>query len=214
MSDSTRDNIRQFIDRHGLHVKPWAQAAGISPGTLRSFLKGDTASLKHDTLTKLAQAANASVWEVIGEEAQPGMHDLIGVKPLEVRGNPAGQITINQNPKEKPVYFQRHWLEQNAVDGGKEIRFMWFRGDSMLPTIRDGDYGLIQIGLSKDELVSGQIYVLWDGRALAVKRLETIISDQPRLRVISDNKTLYPPYEIDATSAHIVGRVLWRGGSL
>jgi phage repressor protein C with HTH and peptisase S24 domain len=63
-------------------------------------------------------------------------------------------------------------------------------------------------------LQSGAFYALWDGHGLLVKRLESMVGDRPRLRVISDNRQIYSPYEVDAEEVRIIGRLIWRGGRI
>lgn len=218
MTESTRDNLERFITQRGLKIKPWAKEAGLSDATVRSFLKGRTTSLSYSTLERLAQAAGATVDEMIGakkQESNPIPPDqLVGVKHLEVHASAGDGFEVTTEPEGEPYYFMKSWLE--AMFGGHDgkLRVIHFRGDSMLPTIHDGDTGIVLTGLTTDDFMPGSIYVLWDGRGLVVKRLEAIISSRPRLRVISDNTALYTPYEIDADDARIVGKVLWRGGRL
>jgi len=88
----------------------------------------------------------------------------------------------------------------------------------MIPTIHEGDVGLVLLpGFAEEpsaKFHSGAIYVLWDGQGLVVKRLETIVGEPGKLRVISDNRAIYEPYSVNADDVHILGRMIWRGGML
>ena len=56
---------------------------------------------------------------------------------------------------------------------------------------------------------TGEMFVLWDGTGLVVKRVEHVRdADPPRLRLKSTNPG-YDDYTCDPEEAHIVGKVLW-----
>lgn len=84
---------------------------------------------------------------------------------------------------------------------------MKVEGDSMEPTLFDGDTVLVDLDL-KAPNPSG-IFVLDDGIGLVAKRLQHVPnSDPPAVRVISDNKH-YPKYERTADEIVIIGRIRW-----
>jgi len=105
--------------------------------------------------------------------------------------------------------FRRTWLQSK----GKLENFVLFavRGDSMDPTITDGD--LVLIDRSKKQVVAGTIYTLRTKNAIMVKRLQP--TGATRVKVMSDNK-LYDSYEIDLDTGdiEIIGQVIWIGREL
>ena len=55
----------------------------------------------------------------------------------------------------------------------------------------------------------GELFVLWDGAGVVVKRVETVRESDPvRLRLLSANPD-YAPYACLAEEARIIGKVLW-----
>ena len=80
-------------------------------------------------------------------------------------------------------------------------------GDSMDPTLRDGDE--ILVDRTPRPLRAG-IHVARVDDVLVVKRIERA---GERLRLISDNRA-YPEIERPADQVEIVGRVVWKGGRL
>lgn len=56
------------MEGRGLKPHPWAQAAGLRSSTLYNFLAGKSATLSSESLERLAQAAGASVDEILGRE--------------------------------------------------------------------------------------------------------------------------------------------------
>jgi SOS-response transcriptional repressor LexA len=104
--------------------------------------------------------------------------------------------------------FRRSWLAQKG--SVTDMRLMAVAGDSMEPTLRDGD--MVLIDQSQSEVIFGKIYVVGiDDDGIVVKRLE---KKPGKLVLVSDNRDLYDPMEIElheGASVRIVGRVIWMG---
>lgn len=82
-------------------------------------------------------------------------------------------------------------------------------GDSMLPTLADGDDILVDTNDAADRLRDG-VYVLRNEEALMVKRL--VLRPDGGLAVLSDNPAHQSWPDADHARLRIVGRVLWAGG--
>ncbi|MEO5866800.1 MAG: S24 family peptidase [Sphingomonas sp.] len=85
--------------------------------------------------------------------------------------------------------------------------FLPARGDSMEPTICDGDLMLIDERASRK---SGLFVVRLDG-ALIVKRL--VWAGKSAVTVVSDNPA-YPPFSVPVSAIDVVGRVVWLSRAL
>jgi phage repressor protein C with HTH and peptisase S24 domain len=216
-ADSRRQALKRFMAAKGLKAKPWAAGAGLADGVVRNFLAGRASSLSGSTLEKLAKAADATVAELIGEkprEPRPGK-DVVAIKSLEVRAGMGGGCEVAEEPEGPPFYFRRDWIEKLVGSEPSQLRVLTrLEGDSMSPTINSGDVALVLLPGVDTRFHSGSVYVLWDGQGLVVKRLESMVGETPRLRVISDNAAIYRPYEVDADGVRIIGRVIWRGGRI
>ena len=104
------------------------------------------------------------------------------------------------------MQFAPRWLRRNDLDPAM-LSVIEVEGDSMDPTLRDGDE--ILVDRTPRPLRAG-IHVLRLDDALLVKRLEPA---GERLRLISDNHA-YPPLEREAGEVEVIGRVVWKGGRL
>jgi phage repressor protein C with HTH and peptisase S24 domain len=115
---------------------------------------------------------------------------------------------VEQGAKERYA-FRRAWL--NSKGNVEDLVLIEVKGDSMDPTITDGDAVLIDC--SKKQVVVGNMYALRTKNAVMVKRLQPI--GAARIKVMSDNK-LYDSYEIDLESGdiEILGQVIWIGKEL
>lgn len=88
----------------------------------------------------------------------------------------------------------------------------WANGNSMLPTINDGDQMLVD--LSRKDIQGDRIYLVQNGESVWVKRVKM---EWDGISLISDNKEEYPPISIkgsDAQDLQIIGQVVHIGHSL
>jgi len=108
---------------------------------------------------------------------------------------------------DRAYHFRRSWIRHSLKANPSQLRIMHVQGDSMAPTLLDGDAVLVD--MTRRAPNPPGIFVLDDGLGLVAKRLEHIpSSDPPAVRVISDNG-FYSPYERSAGEIHIVGRIRW-----
>jgi SOS-response transcriptional repressor LexA len=104
--------------------------------------------------------------------------------------------------------FPAQWLRQQGLDPAW-LSAIQVSGDSMEPTLRDGDE--IFVDRAPRPLSDGIHVVSVDG-ALLVKRLDT--GRPGTIGLISDNETFYPRLERPAGEVRVIGRVVWKGGRL
>lgn len=213
-SEQRRTAIRRFMAAHGLKAKPWAIKAGLSPKTLSNFLNRKAESLTHTSLDKLARAADATIAELIGERpSQPRSgRDVVTVQGLRVAASMGGGIDIAEEPTGEPFYFRRNFIERLSRGKPIRLRVIELTGDSMQPTLHEGDVALVDLNSSDVGQTPG-IYCIWSATGLQVKRVTALPGARPKLRIQSDNRALYEQAdEVDAEDVRIIGRVVWRGG--
>lgn len=109
------------------------------------------------------------------------------------------------------VAFRSEWLRKLGINP-RYARAMFARGDSMWPTINDGD--LLLVDESITQVVDDGIYIIVSQGAVRVKRLQ--IKRDGSLLVKSDNSAyepeLVPANEID--DIRVAARVRWYGRSI
>lgn len=211
--------------RKGLKPTPWARSARVSEGTLRAFLTGKSRSMQTDTLERLAKAADANVSEIIGargNDAPIASRDVVRVRSYRIVASAGGGRVAERthrgatHPEEErgpDFFFPKAFVEHVLRATGGELAVVWVKGDSMAPTLNDGDVVLVRT-TDTDISVPG-VFAIADHDFVSVKRLQITSVDPPRVKVISDNR-LYEPYEtaIDGGALHVIGRVMWRGGAI
>jgi len=146
------------------------------------------------------------------DELPPG--EFVMVPRLDVHlsagpGNGTTQVEIQFN-EQQPQAFRADWVRQQHFKP-KKLAAMTASGDSMEPTIHDGDSLLIDT--SQTEVVDGRVYALWYDGGERVKRLFRlpgaglrIESDNPRHRAIE----LGPEY---LGHVRVIGRAVHRSGT-
>lgn len=104
--------------------------------------------------------------------------------------------------------FSRRWLRGQGLDPAR-LSAIAVAGDSMEPTLRDGDE--ILVDSAPRPLRDGIHVVRVGGDALLVKRIDTSRGGTIALR--SDNAA-YPDIELAPDEIDIIGRVVWKSGRL
>lgn len=125
----------------------------------------------------------------------------------------AGNGSFNLEVYEPSDYIglSRRWLRQRGFRIN-HLTFFQAEGDSMYPTISDGDALLIDLSEKKPK--DGNIYIIRHGNQTLVKRVQGIRNG---IRLISDNKTFYDPVDLtfdESLDLEIIGRVVHIGHSL
>jgi len=118
----------------------------------------------------------------------------------------AGAFAAGETP-EGQLRFSAGWLSRNGF-APANLSVIAVEGDSMEPTLRDGDEILVDRGAAP---LRAGIHVIRLEDMLLVKRLE--LAGPETIRVISDNPA-YGRAEHPAGAVEIVGRVVWKGGRL
>ena len=116
---------------------------------------------------------------------------------LDVAAGLADEATARE------LAFRRDWLRSRDLELG-QLSVVQMRGDSMHPTISDGDWTLVDRGSGDHQ--RGNLVAAWTREGLAIKRLERVGA---RWHLASDNMN-YSPVTLDST-ARIIGRAVWRG---
>ena len=148
---------------------------------------------------------------VLGGVASPaGRAGLRTIPKLDV-GASAGPGAMNEGEAlSGKIGFDEKWLRKLGVDP-KQLSLIRVEGDSMLPTLADGDDIMVDRAAANKPLRDG-IHVIRIDDVLMVKRLAR--GPAGRLSVLSDNPA-YPDWvDVDGAGVTVVGRVVWTGRRL
>jgi hypothetical protein len=121
-----------------------------------------------------------------------------------------GALTGIGAGEEQPIgafRFSTQWIRQQGLDPA-QLTAILVTGDSMEPTLRDGDE--ILVDRSARGLRDG-VYVVRVGDGLLVKRLD--LGQPGHIVLISDNQ-VYRPFQLAHDDLEVIGRVVWKSGRL
>lgn len=182
-----------------------AKAAGVSENWL-VFGKGSMVAGKDLPLEGLGVTSWESEDDLGSEEV------LIPVFKVQLEaGN--GSLIPEFVETGEPRAFSRSWLTKKGLHE-TTLRLLSVRGDSMLPTLADGD--LVLIDTSQTDIIEGRIYALAIGREAKIKRLK--VNYDGAIVVMSDNPMpeyadeVVPPHDLE--HVHIIGLAVHRSGDL
>jgi phage repressor protein C with HTH and peptisase S24 domain len=103
-----------------------------------------------------------------------------------------GHVVEHEPEAGRPYHFQRSWIKNGLGSDPANLRIMHVEGDSMMPTLHDGDIVLVDLG--RRSPTPPGIFVLHDGMGLVAKRLEHVAKQRSyevrageHHRIISDN---------------------------
>lgn len=234
-ASATRGADREaFVGRLRRIVSHWrsadrlARAMGVSPSAFRKWLKGE-AEPSRERLVALADAAGVGVaWLAKGEGPVPHFREAHGsaladgdldpsqflLLPKQPEAAAAGSVTPAPPEAQASAFvaFGHDWIRRSFGIEPDDLMLETAVGESMSPTIADGDMLLIN-GTDRRFREFG-IYVLEFAGQRLVKRVQRKLDGS--LVLISDN-SVYEPERISkerAPEVKALGRVVWSGGKV
>ena len=216
-TDRAREALREALWKKGLSLAEASLALGRNKAYLQQYLaRGMPRVLSFqdsETLGALLDCNPAA----LRHDALPRPKPWTGPKRRRTAGASVREVEVEAAAgagawNEDFVHEKARWrLPESMVrhegDADPEaLRILRVRGNSMEPELRDGDR--IFVDTARTVPAAGELFVLWDGAGLVVKRVEALTAEGA-LRLVSAHPD-YPPYERPAADVHIVGKVLWK----
>ncbi len=216
------ERLREAIKLVG-SAREAARLSGLPYGTLQGYIRGgelklsNAASLARATGVRLEWLANGS-GPMQGEEAgevttmsaavPPPGHVLLPL--LEARAAAGNHGGLRSDHLVDFIAFSESFLKQTLRRAPQNLALLTASGDSMDPTIRDGD--LLLVDTSARRIEGSFIYVLAIGGGLLVKRIDLRRDGSVILK--SDNPK-YAAEEVPAVETptlEVLGQVVWQAG--
>lgn len=206
-----------------------SRASGVPRSSLDRYLAGKSEAPAL-TLARLAHACGISIDSLLGLSHEPAGTDhaplipvdlqystvpegFVAVPYLEVRASAGGGRASlpAETVAASHFLFGEAWLRSLDVTASN-AELLLAEGDSMYPTIQDGDMMLVDRGQS--EVRNGKIYVLVIRGVVVVKRVSLLAFGD--LMLISDNER-YPSETVkrdEVSELSFQGRVAWYGRAI
>lgn len=213
------DRLRQAMAEAGLDQAALASKIGVTQGAIGHILQGRTAKSRY--LPEIATALSVPVrWlsgesdsrdlEAVATTSQEEVIDDLGlvmVEEVDLAYGMGGGSFSDQPPESKPIAFPRAWLRALTKSLPETLFFARGRGDSMLPTVLDGDIVLIDRG-QRTIFEQDAIWAVSYGELGMIKRVRRLPGGTFELN--SDNPAVRPIAAND-DEMHVIGRVIWIG---
>ena len=210
MANDPRFVLERLCAEHREDFAGLSRMLGRNPAYIQQFVRrGVPKRLKEEERRKLARYFAVSEVLLGGPSEPPAPNGLVSIQRHPVKAS-AGPGAIVGAEFGKPYFgFDERRLKSLTGSPASSLSIVRVEGDSMSPTLNDGDDILVDLGDAGERLRDG-IYVLRVDDALLVKRL-ALNPKGRRLTVRSDNPT-YPDWpDCGLDEIQCIGRVIWSG---
>ncbi len=185
-------NIRQ---KRKITAEELGKAIGVSKATI-SLIEAGKVKLDNIKSQKIAKILNCKISDLFGEtEFNPEYGSrMIPIRYYDISASAGNGCFVNNENFEiiniDEIQLKKMGIHENL----KDIVIINVKGDSMLPTLQDGD--LLFIDTTKKEIFNKKIYVITEDNYLKVKRILKNSPDSKEIIIKSDNEIdgEYPPY--------------------
>jgi len=207
--EEDRAALQRLIVERGEDYAGLSRLIGRNPAYVQQYIRrGSPRRLAEGDRRLLARYFGVDETVLGGPAAAPGL-GLQPVPRLDV-GAAAGAGAYDGDERAKAhIAFDPVWLRRLARGAPDLLSIIRVAGDSMAPTLADGDDILVDRGDGAERVRDG-VYVLRMDDALVVKRLA--LNPAGRTLTISSDNPAYPAWpDCDPGAVGIVGRVVWAG---
>jgi phage repressor protein C with HTH and peptisase S24 domain len=212
------ERLRKAIKKVG-STRDAARLSGLPYGTLQNYIQGS--ELKLSNALSIARVTNVRLeWLATGEGPMQGEHPVVTASAappgyvllpmVEARAAAGSQGGLSSDHVVDFIAFSEVYLRQTLHRKPQNLALLTASGDSMAPTIRDGD--LLLVDTSARRIEGSRIYVLAIGGALMVKRIQLCLDASVVMK--SDN-TFYDSEMVPADQVStliVLGKVIWLAG--
>ena len=200
------ERIKALIDGSGLSYRSLAKKIGVSNVTVRNWALGNIEPNREglEAFCEIFQVTPAYV--LFGDSNSPVqtlIEDGIVSIPYISAEVSCGHGFLNPDELalirfvRVSVEFVRRYCPSANV---RSLQIMSAFGDSMEPTLHEGD--AVVVDISEKKIIRDGMYVVRIGEGLFVKRVQVIPEG---LRLLSDNK-LYDPIIATSDNIEVIGR--------
>jgi phage repressor protein C with HTH and peptisase S24 domain len=214
--ESARIALQRLIEERGEDYSGLSRLLGRNAAYVQQYIKrGSPKRLAEQDRRKLARYFNIDE-ALLGGESTAGASAeaarAVNVPLLDVGASAGAGAAVEGERTRAHVAFDPAWLRKVASGGPDGLSIIRVEGDSMLPTLADGDEILVDRCDGRQRLRDG-IYVLRLEGALMVKRLA--FNPVNRTVTISSDNAAYPSWaDCDPAKVELVGRAIWVGRRL
>ncbi len=209
--DDARRALDELIQKRGCNYSEISRLLGRNAAYIQQFIRrGSPKQLDEQDRARFF-GVDEKVLGAPTRRAGPVI-ELALVPILDVEASAGHGALAEMESKSAQFGFDEKWLRRLTSSKASNLSIIGVLGDSMEPTLHDGDEVMIDLADGQARLRDG-IYVLRMDDMLSVKRI-AIEPQGKRVSVLSDNPTFPSWPGLERRALNIVGRVLWFGRAL
>ena len=210
--EHVREELDRLIQQRRLGYSSISRMIGRNSSYIQQFIKrGSPRKLDDDDRRTLASFFGVDE-QVLGGPPAPMRDGLIEIPVLNVDASAGFGAIAESETAHTRFGFDERWLARLTRAKSASLSIIHVLGDSMEPTLSDGDEVMVDASDHGSRLRDG-IYVLRADDALVVKRV-TLKPGGRKITISSDNPA-YPSWDdVDRSGIQVVGRVIWFGRAI
>jgi phage repressor protein C with HTH and peptisase S24 domain len=211
-----RSRLLELATDQGISLSRLSGLIGRNTTYLQQFVrKGSPRKLEENDRRTLARFFGVTESDLgapdedksFGSREKPARGKWVGIPRLRLSASAGPGAFADEEEPFGTFGVTPQWLREQGLEPAM-LSAIAVAGDSMEPTLRDGDE--ILVDLTPRAPRDGIHVVRVDG-ALLVKRLET---GRPGLVVLRSDNRAYDPIELAPGEIEVIGRVVWKSGRL
>ena len=209
MMNDGRVSLERLCVERGEDFAGLSRLIGRNPAYIQQYIRrGVPRRLGEEERRLLARYFGVSEALLGGPDDEADFSGMVRVPALPVRASAGPGAFAGDDERQRAFFaFDERWLKQLTGASRNDLNLIRVEGDSMVPTLTDGDDILVDRGDAKTRLRDG-IYVLRIDDVLMVKRL-ALHPITRRVTVQSDNPAYADWPDCDPQEIDVIGRVIW-----
>ena len=213
-NEKTKRVIKAF-KASGYSQNQFARLLGVSPSAVNQWVNPERSGNVDDKhiplIAKLTGTSEQWLLAGVGEEIKVVNDSVINVPVIDVKASAGHGLMVFEEQVVKNIELDKNWLRSNChFTCANKLSVITASGDSMHPTIDNGDFLLVDEGVNT--IRTDSIYVAVVNDSLYVKRFQK--TPRNTLLMISDNSA-YERFELDPDrdDVRVIGKVIyhWHG---
>lgn len=209
MPSEPRQALERLCAERGEDFAGLSRLIGRNPAYIQQYIRrGTPKKLPEIERRKLARYFGVSESVLGGPASEPSL-GLVAVSRNQASAA-AGAGATGIDAEARPYFaFDSQWLRHLTSAPAEDLSMISVQGDSMSPTLNDGDDILLDTSVCGKPLRDG-IYVLRVDDSLLVKRLA--VHPLGRTVTVQSDNPAYPDWpDCALDTIHCIGRVIWAG---
>lgn len=202
-AQQARDTLRQLIKDNGDDYKGLSELIGRNQSYIQQYIERGTPKFLAEKDRHILARYYGVNQQILGAPIAFAT-GLELIPKLSVRASAGAGNWDQMESIAGKIAFDPKWLRQFPYDS-KCLSLVSVEGDSMLPTLSDGDD--IMVARIENIRRKDGIYVLRFDDVLMVKRLS--FGPNGKVDVISDNPSYSDWRDKEGSQLHIIGPVIW-----